>query len=402
MNNQTATMPHPLSDRINSLPVSATLAMAAKGRELKEQGKDIISLSLGEPDFNTPDFIKEAAIQGINENYNSYSPVNGYADLREAICRKFKRDNNLDYNINQIVVSTGAKQSIANVAMVLLNPGDEVILPAPYWVSYSAISILAEANYVEIPSGIETDFKITPEQLEAAITPKTKMIFFNSPNNPSGTVYTEAEYRALAKVLEKHPQIYILSDEIYEHISYGVPSFSFAAIESMYDRTITVNGIAKAFAMTGWRIGYIGAPEWIAKACNKMQGQITSGANCIAQRATIAALDAPVSKIQYMVDEFKIRRDLVLGLLSKIEGIKTNVAQGAFYVFPDVSYYFGKTIDGVEVNNANDFSMLLLEKANVATVTGEAFGAPNCIRISYAASQENLKEAIKRIAAVLA
>ena len=402
MNNQTATMPHPLSDRINSLPVSATLAMAAKGRELKEQGKDIISLSLGEPDFNTPDFIKEAAIQGINENYNSYSPVNGYADLREAICRKFKRDNNLDYNINQIVVSTGAKQSIANVAMVLLNPGDEVILPAPYWVSYSAISILAEANYVEIPSGIETDFKITPEQLEAAITPKTKMIFFNSPNNPSGTVYTEAEYRALAKVLEKHPQIYILSDEIYEHISYGVPSFSFAAIESMYDRTITVNGIAKAFAMTGWRIGYIGAPEWIAKACNKMQGQITSGANCIAQRATIAALDAPVSKIQYMVDEFKIRRDLVLGLLSKIEGIKTNVAQGAFYVFPDVSSYFGKTIDGVEVNNANDFSMLLLEKANVATVTGEAFGAPNCIRISYAASQENLKEAIKRIAAVLA
>lgn len=395
-------MSNPLSDRINNLPVSATLAMAAKGRELKEQGKDIISLSLGEPDFNTPDFIKEAAIQGINENYNSYSPVNGYADLRESICRKFKRDNNLDYNINQIVVSTGAKQSIANVAMVLLNPGDEVILPAPYWVSYSAISILAEAKYVEIPSSIDTDFKITPEQLEAAITPKTKMIFFNSPNNPSGTVYTEAEYRALAKVLEKHPQIYILSDEIYEHINYGAPSFSFAAIESMYDRTITVNGIAKAFAMTGWRIGYLGAPEWIAKACNKMQGQITSGANCIAQRATIAALDAPVSKIQYMVDEFRVRRDLVLDLLGKIEGIKTNVAQGAFYVFPDVSSYFGKTIDGIEVNNASDFSMLLLEKANVATVTGEAFGAPDCIRISYAASQENLKEAIKRIAAVLA
>lgn len=395
-------MSNQLSDRINNLPVSATLAMAAKGRELKEQGKDIISLSLGEPDFNTPDFIKEAAIQGINENYNSYSPVNGYADLRESICRKFKRDNNLDYNINQIVVSTGAKQSIANVAMVLLNPGDEVILPAPYWVSYSAISILAEAKYVEIPSSIDTDFKITPEQLEAAITPKTKMIFFNSPNNPSGTVYTEEDYRALAKVLEKHPQIYILSDEIYEHINYGAPSFSFAAIESMYDRTITVNGIAKAFAMTGWRIGYLGAPEWIAKACNKMQGQITSGANCIAQRATIAALDAPVSKIQYMVDEFKVRRDLVLDLLGKIEGIKTNVAQGAFYVFPDVSSYFGKTIDGVKVNNASDFSLLLLEKANVATVTGDAFGAPDCIRISYAASQENLKEAIKRIAAVLA
>jgi len=402
MNNPVATKPHPLSDRINNLPVSATLAMAAKGRELKEQGKDIISLSLGEPDFNTPDFIKDAAIQAVNDNYNSYSPVNGYADLREAICRKFKRDNNLDYNINQIVVSTGAKQSIANVAMVLLNPGDEVILPAPYWVSYSAISILAEAKYIEIPSSIETDFKITPEQLEAAITPKTKMIFFNSPNNPSGTVYTEAEFRALAEVLKKHPQVYILSDEIYEHINYGVPNFSFAAIEGMFDRTITVNGIAKAFAMTGWRIGYLGAPEWIAKACNKMQGQITSGANCIAQRATITALDAPVSKIQYMIDEFKVRRDLVLGLLGKIKGIKTNVAKGAFYVFPDVSYYFGKTIDGTIVNNASDFSMLLLEKANVATVTGDAFGAPNCIRISYAASQENLKEAIKRIAAVLA
>ena len=394
-------MSQPLSDRINNLPVSQTLAMAAKARELREQGKDIISLSLGEPDFNTPEFIKDAAIQAINENYNSYTPVNGYGELREAICRKFKRDNNLDYNINQIVVSTGAKQSIANVALVLLNPGDEVILPAPYWVSYSAITTLAEANYVEIPTSIETDFKITPEQLEAAITPKTKMIFFNSPNNPSGTVYTEAEYRALAEVLEKHPGIYVLSDEIYEHINYGAPNFSFAAIESMYDRTITVNGVAKAFAMTGWRIGYIGAAEWIAKACNKMQGQITSGANCIAQRATITALDAPVEKIQYMVDEFHKRRDLVLELLGNIEGIKTNVAQGAFYVFPDVSYYFGKTIDGQKVENASDFAMLLLEKANVATVTGDAFGAPNCIRISYAASQEELKEAIRRIAELL-
>jgi aspartate aminotransferase len=394
-------MSQPLSDRINNLPISQTLAMAAKARELREQGKDIISLSLGEPDFNTPDFIKDAAIQAINDNYNSYTPVNGYGELREAICRKFKRDNNLDYNINQIVVSTGAKQSIANVAMVLLNPGDEVILPAPYWVSYSAITTLAEATYVEIPTSIETDFKITPEQLEAAITPRTKMIFFNSPNNPSGTVYTEAEYRALAEVLENHPGIYVLSDEIYEHINYGEPNFSFAAIESMYDRTITVNGVAKAFAMTGWRIGYIGAAEWIAKACNKMQGQITSGANCIAQRATITALDAPVEKIQYMVDEFHKRRDLVLELLGNIEGIKTNVAQGAFYVFPDVSFYFGKTIDGQRVENASDFAMLLLEKANVATVTGDAFGAPNCIRISYAASQEELKEAIRRIAELL-
>ncbi len=395
-------MSNPLSDRINSLPISQTLAMAAKARELKEEGKDIISLSLGEPDFNTPDFIKDAAIQAINDNYNSYTPVNGYVELREAVCRKFKRDNDLNYNANQIVVSTGAKQSIANVAMVLLNPGDEVILPAPYWVSYSAISILAEATYVEIPSDIDSDFKITPDQLEKAITPKTKMIFFNSPNNPSGTVYTEEEFRVLAKVLEKYPDIYVLSDEIYEHINYGTPNFSFASIENMYDRTITVNGVAKAFAMTGWRIGYIGAPEWIAKACNKMQGQITSGANCIAQRATIAALDAPVSKIQFMVDEFKTRRDLVLDLLGKIDGIKTNTPQGAFYVFPDVSYYFGKTIQGKSIENASDLSMLLLESANVATVTGDAFGAPNCIRISYAASQDELKEAIKRIADVLA
>ncbi len=390
-----------LSDRINSLPISQTLAMAAKARELKAEGKDIISLSLGEPDFNTPDFIKKAAKQAIDENYNSYTPVNGYLELREAICRKFKRDNGLDYDESQIVVSTGAKQSIANVAMVLLNPGDEVLLPAPYWVSYSAISILAEATYIEIPSTIDTDFKITPEQLEAAITPKTKMIFFNSPNNPSGSSYTENEYRALAKVLEKHPNIYILSDEIYEHINYGQPNFSFAAIESMYDRTITVNGVAKAFAMTGWRIGYIGAPAWIAKACNKMQGQITSGANCIAQRATITALDAPVSKIQFMVDEFRARRDLVLDMIKDIDGIAVNKPSGAFYVFPDVSSFFGKNIDGLSINNATDFSLFLLEKANVATVTGDAFGAPGYIRISYAASTDQLKEAFKRIKEVL-
>lgn len=390
-----------LSNRINSLPVSATLAMAAKARELKQQGKDIISLSLGEPDFNTPDFIKEAAIKAINDNYNSYSPVDGYADLKQAIIHKFKRDNGLTYQANQIVVSTGAKQSIANVAMVLLNPGDEVLLPAPYWVSYSAISTLAEATYKEIPSTIETDFKITPEQLEAAITPKTKLIYFNSPNNPSGTVYTEAEYRALAKVLEKHPNIYILSDEIYEHINYGEPVFSFAKIDSMYNRTITVNGIAKAYAMTGWRIGYIGAPEWIAKACSKIQGQVTSGANCIAQRATITALEAPVSKIQYMIDEFKKRRDLMLSLLSEIEGFGLNVPAGAFYIFPEVSSFFGKTIKNHLIKNASDFAIFLLEEANVATVTGEAFGAPNYIRMSYAASEEQLKEAVKRIKKVL-
>ena len=390
-----------LSDRINSLPASATLTMAAKARELKSQGVDIIGLSLGEPDFNTPEFIKEAAIQAVKDNYNSYSPVDGYADLKEAICNKFKRDNGLDYKPSQVVVSNGAKQSIANLCMVLLNPGDEVLLPAPYWVSYSAIATLAEAKSIIIPSSIETDFKITPEQLEAAITPKTKLVMFNSPNNPSGTIYTEAEYRALGKVLEKYPDIYILSDEIYELINYGKPHFSIAAIPALYDRTITVNGVAKAFAMTGWRIGYIGAPEWIAKACNKMQGQITSGANCIAQRATIAAVNAPVSEIQYMVDEFNSRRTLILNLLSEIPGLKLNEPDGAFYVFPDISAYFGKTMKGKTINDANDFALFLLEKANVATVTGDAFGNPDCIRISYAASVENIKEAIKRIANAL-
>jgi aspartate aminotransferase len=386
-----------LSNRIKSLPASATLAMAAKARELKNQGIDIIGLSLGEPDFNTPEFIKDAAIQAVKDNYNSYSPVDGYADLKAAICEKFKRDNALEYQASQIVVSNGAKQSIANLCMVLLDPGDEVLLPAPYWVSYSAIATLAEAKSIIIPSSIENDFKITPEQLEAAITPKTKLVMFNSPNNPSGTIYTEAEYRALGAVLQKYPDIYILSDEIYEHINYGTPHFSIAAIDELYDRTITVNGVAKAFAMTGWRIGYIGAPEWIAKACNKMQGQMTSGANCIAQRATIAAVSAPTSQIQYMVDEFNNRRGLIFNLLSEIPGFKLNEPQGAFYVFPDVSSYFGKTIKGQTIENANDFALFLLEEAHVATVTGEAFGNSDCIRISYAASEEEIKTAVERI-----
>ena len=391
-----------LSNRINSLPISATLAMAAKARELKNQGIKVIGLSLGQPDFNTPEFIKKAAIQAVEDNYNSYTPVDGYAELKEAICEKFQRDNNITYTPNQVVVSTGAKQSIANVCMVLLNPGDEVLLPAPYWVSYSAIVTLAEAQSVLIPSSIETDFKITPEQLEAAITPKTKLVMFNSPNNPSGTIYTEEEFRALAAVLENYPNIYVLTDEIYEHINYGTPHFSFATIPSMYDRTITVNGVAKAFAMTGWRIGYIGAPEWIAKACNKMQGQITSGANCIAQRATIAALQAPPSEIKYMVEEFEQRRDLILQLLGEIPGLKLNRPEGAFYVFPDVSAYFGKTLAGTPINDANDVALYILEKAHVATVSGAAFGAPNCIRISYAASQEEIKTAIGRIQKALA
>jgi aspartate aminotransferase len=386
-----------LSNRINNLPVSATLAMAAKARELKENGVDIIGLSLGEPDFNTPDFIKESAIKAINENYNSYTPVDGYGDLKKSICNKFKRDNQLDYKPDQIVVSTGAKQSIANVVQVLVNPGEDVLLVAPYWVSYSAIVTLAEGNPIEIRSDISTDFKITPKQLENSITDKTKLIIINSPNNPSGSVYSEEEYLSLAKVIENYPGIYILSDEIYEHINYGVPHFSFAKIPSMYDRTITVNGLAKAFAMTGWRIGYIGAPNWIAKACTKMQGQITSGTNCIAQRAAIAALDASVEKIQYMVDEFRSRRKLIIDMLSEIDGFSLNKPKGAFYVFPDISYFFGKTLKGRKINNASDFAVYLLENAHVATVTGDAFGAPNNIRISYAASKENIIKAIERI-----
>jgi len=390
-----------LSNRINDLPISATLAMAAKARELKNKGVNVISLSLGEPDFNTPEFIKNAAKKAVDDNYNSYPPVDGYSDLKIAISKKFKRDNGLNYKPSQIVVSTGAKQSIANVCMVLLNPNDEVILPAPYWVSYSAISILAEANPVVIPSSIESDFKITAEQMAKAITPKTKMVIVNSPNNPSGSIYSESEYRAIAEVLEKHPNIYIISDEIYEHINYDNKVFSFASIPEMYDRTITINGVAKAFAMTGWRIGYIGGAEWIAKACNKMQGQITSGANCIAQRATIAALEASPEKIKYMVDEFKDRRRIILNLLSKIPGFKINQPEGSFYVFPDISSFFGKTINNKKINGADDFALLLLEKAHVATVAGGAFGNPNCIRISYAASIEEIETAIERIENVL-
>lgn len=390
-----------LSDRINALPVSATLAMAAKARELRTQGKDIIGLSLGEPDFNTPDFVKEAAIQAVNDNYNSYTPVDGYAELKDAIILKFKRDNNLTYDRDQIVVSTGAKQSIANVAMVLLNKGDECILPAPYWVSYAAIVQLAEGIPVEVRAGVEQNFKITPQQLRDAITPRTKMVLFSSPNNPSGSVYSHDELEALAAVLKEYPEIIVVSDEIYEHINYRGGHASMAAVDGMYDRTVTINGVSKAFAMTGWRVGYIGAPAWIARACNKMQGQITSGTNCIAQRAVITALEAPVSKIQYMIDAFHERRDLILNLLSEIPGLVTDTPEGAFYVFPDVSDWFGKTVKGHKIENATDFSLLLLEEALVATVTGDAFGAPNCIRISYAASTEQITEAIKRIKEVL-
>lgn len=387
-----------LSDRINAMEVSATLGMAAKTRELKAEGKDIIGLSLGEPDFDIPNFIKEAAIEAIQQNYSKYTPIDGYLELREAICEKFKRDNNLSYKPSQIVVSTGAKQCLANVALAMLNPGDEVIFPAPYWVSYKEIAKMAGGVPIEVHTTIENNFKITPAQLEAAITPKTKMVWFNTPCNPSGSIYSKAELEALAVVLRKHPHIFILSDEIYEYINFTNERVtSIAEIDSLYERTITVNGMSKAFAMTGWRIGYMGAPEWIAKACAKVQGQVTSGANAIAQRASIAALKAPKSKIQYMVDEFKRRRDLVLELLNEIEGFKLNIPEGAFYVFPDISSFFGKTLRGRIINNASDFSLYLLEEAMVATVTGEAFGDANCIRFSYAASEKDLREAIRRI-----
>ena len=387
-----------LSDRINAMEVSATLGMAAKTRELKAEGKDIIGLSLGEPDFDIPDFIKEAAIEAIQQNYSKYTPIDGYLELREAICEKFKRDNNLNYKPSQIVVSTGAKQCLANVALAMLNPGDEVIFPAPYWVSYKEIAKMAGGVPIEVHTTIENNFKITPAQLEAAITSKTKMVWFNTPCNPSGSIYNKAELEALAVVLRKHPHIFILSDEIYEYINFTNERVtSVAEIDGLYERTITVNGMSKAFAMTGWRIGYMGAPEWIAKACAKVQGQVTSGANAIAQRASIAALKAPKSKIQYMVDEFKRRRDLVLELLNEIEGFKLNIPEGAFYVFPDISSFFGKTLRGRIINNASDFSLYLLEEAMVATVTGEAFGDANCIRFSYAASEKDLREAIRRI-----
>ena len=389
-----------LTDKVNNLAASATLAMAAKARELRSKGVDVIGLSLGEPDFNIPEFIKEAAVKAINDNYNSYTPVDGYVDLKKAISRKFLRDNNLNYSASQIVVSTAAKQSIANVIEAMINPGDEVILLAPFWVSYSAMIEICGGKPVTVESDINSNFKVTASKIKDNITPKTKMIIVNSPNNPSGSVYNEHELRQIGKMLMDYPKIFVLSDEIYEHINYGVKHFSFASIPGMYHRTITVNGVAKAFAMTGWRIGYLGAPEWLAKACTKLQGQSTSGANCIAQKATIAALDANVNQIKYMIDEFRERRELIIDLLSEIEGFKLNNPDGAFYIFPDISYFFGKTINGFKIKNSTDFSLFILEKAHVATVTGVAFGSPNNIRISYAASRENIKKAVDRIKSI--
>ena len=386
-----------LSERVKNLATSQTLAMAAKARELRASGKDVIGLSLGEPDFNIPDFIKESAKKAIDENYNSYTPVDGYADLKQAIINKFERDNGLRFTSPQIVVSTGAKQALYNIASVLINPGDEVILPCPYWVSYADIVKLKGGVPVEVKTDIKNNFKMTGDQLMNAITEKTKMVWFSSPCNPSGSVYSKKELQEISNVLESHEGIFIVSDEIYEHINYKGGHHSIGSFENVKDRTITVNGVSKAFAMTGWRIGYIGAPEWIARSCNKVQGQVTSGANCIAQRAVITALTEKPEKIKYMVDEFKIRRNLILDLLNDITGFKCNIPDGAFYVFPNISHYFGKTIDGFEINNASDMSMFLLEKALVATVTGDAFGNPNCIRISYAASTEQIKKAVERI-----
>ena len=386
-----------LSERVKNLSESATIAMARKSRELKAQGIDVISLSLGEPDFNTPDFIKQAAKEGIDQNYSKYMAVNGYEDLRMAISAKFKRDNNINNSKDQIVVSTGAKQSIANVVLSLINPGDEVIIPAPYWVSYEEIVKMAEGVPVGIETSIENDFKITPDQLKAAINTKTKLMIYSSPCNPSGSVYTKEELRGLADVLKDYPSIVVISDEIYEHINFTNSYFSMAAFDDMYNQVVTVNGVSKSFAMTGWRLGYIGAPNWIASACTKIQGQFTSGASSISQRAALAAVSEDPKVVIPMKNAFLERRNYMIKELRSISGFNINEPEGAFYLFPDVSAFFGKEFKGNKITNADELCLFLLEEAKVALVTGNAFGSPNCIRISYAASMEELKEAIGRI-----
>lgn len=390
-----------LSDRILSMEESATLAMSRKSRELRAQGKDIISLSLGEPDFHTPDFIKKAAVEAMEQNYTTYPPVPGYDDLRDAIANKFNRDNGIPYKREHIVVSTGAKQSIANLVMAVVNPGDEVIIPAPYWVSYAEIVKVAGGIPVVVSTTIESDFKFTPAQFRAAITPKTKMMMFSSPCNPTGTVYSKEELRGLADVLKENPSILVMADEIYEHINFVGKHASMAQFEDVFDQIVTVNGVSKAWAMTGWRVGYIGAPKEIADACNKIQGQFTSGTNAIAQRATIAAVNADPVILKDMIQAFENRRELVLEALNAMPGVKCNRPGGAFYVFPDISSFLGKSVDGKEIRTAEDLCMYLLDKG-VALVSGEAFGDPNCMRISYAASEEVLTEAMSRVAKALA
>lgn len=399
----TATMQQHLSDRINNMQESATIKMAKMSRELKAQGHDVIDLSIGEPDFDTPLHIKAAAKDAIDKGYTKYTPVPGYPELRKAIAYKFKRDNNLDYTIDQIVVSTGAKQSIANVVMSLVNPGEEVLLPAPYWVSYAAIAELAEGKCIEIPSTIETNFKVTPEQLEKYITPKTRMLIFSSPCNPTGSVYSYSELKAIAEVVKKHPGLYVLSDEIYEYINYtGERHTSLAEFAEIKEQVITVNGFSKGFAMTGWRLGYIGAPLWIAKACDKIQGQFTSGTCSIAQKAGEAALMSDLTECHKMVEQFKHRRDVVYALLKEIPGLKVNLPDGAFYFFFDVTAYLGKSYNGQAVNTPEDLSLYLLSEAKIALVSGEAFGDKNCLRMSYATSEEKLKQACQRMKEALA
>ena len=390
-----------LSDRVNNLAESETLAMSRRSRELAQQGIDVINLSLGEPDFNTPEFIKEAAKKAIDNNITHYTPVPALPEVRQAISRKFKRDNNLDYSPDQIVVSTGAKQSIANVALCLLNDGDEVILPVPYWVSYREIVGLAGGKVVAMPSGIDTDYKVDFSRLEDYITDKTKLIIFSSPCNPSGTVYTKEELKALADVLVKHPNIYVISDEIYEHISYVKKHESLAQFAEIYNQVITVNGVAKGFAMTGWRVGYIGANKEIAKACEKIQGQVTSATCSIAQKATEAAVDADPSVVHDMLEEFRRRRDLIISLVNEIPGFKCNVPEGAFYVFPEVSELFGKKAGDQVIRSSADLCDYILNTGHVAVVPGEAFGSPECVRISYAASEDNIREAVRRIKTAL-
>lgn len=391
-----------LSDRIKNMAESATLAMAAKAREFKAQGIDVISLSLGEPDFKTPKHIQEGAKIAIDEEkYFAYPPVPGYLDLRQAIADKFLRENNIKYGPEHIVVSNGAKQSIVNVMLSLVDPGDEVIVFSPYWVSYTAAIELADGIPVLIKGTMENDFKATAEQLKAAITPKTKAVIYSSPCNPTGSVFTQEELERIAEVVKSHEGIYVIADEIYEHINYSGAHKSMASIPGMWDKTITINGFAKGFAMTGWRVGYIGAPDWIAKACTKMQGQITS-ANCsIAQRAALTALTSDMEPTRAMTVEYAKRREIVYNLLNEIPGFKTNMPNGAFYFFPDVSYYFGKSVDGKVIENASDLCIYLLETAHVSLVTGEAFGDPKCIRLSYAASEEDLRRAVDAVKSAL-
>lgn len=386
-----------LSERLLTMEESATIAMSRKSRELKAQGKDIISLSLGEPDFFTPQFIKDAALEAMNNNFTMYTPVPGYEDLRESIALKFKRDNNLVYTKDQIVVSTGAKQSIANVVLSLINPGDEVIIPAPYWVSYLEIVKVAEGIPVIVHAGIENDFKITGAQLEAAITPKTKLMLFSTPCNPTGSVYSKNELKDLANVLQKYPSLIALSDEIYEHINFEGKHESLAQFPEIYDQVVTVNGVSKAWAMTGWRLGYIAAHKDIAAACDKVQGQFTSATCSITQKAAIAAMNADPKILDEMIGAFKSRRKLVLDALSEIPGLVSNKPGGAFYVFPNVSSFFGKSFNGRKISNSDELCMYLLEEGLVALVGGDAFGDPNCMRISYAASEKTLTEAMKRI-----